>query len=73
MMDEKLSGELNKEAHKLLKEYTILKSARAKPKLFETSNEKDVREEQRRKDRNEKWEEFDSISRTDYEKKRATF
>lgn len=70
MMDEKLFVELNDEGHKLIREYTKLKSARSKPKLFETENEKDARETQLRKERDEKWEEFDSIGAFDTEKKR---
>jgi transcriptional regulator of heat shock response len=70
MIEERLCRQLNVEADKLIKEYAILMSELSKPKLFETPNEKDEREAQLRKDKEAKWEEFDCIARTDFEKKR---
>jgi hypothetical protein len=67
MVDEKVWQELNSEIDKLSKEYARLKN---KPKPYETERENEVREDQLRKDKHEKWEGFDSLG-TDFEKKRS--
>jgi len=66
MVDIKAWEELNKAIEQLSKEYADLKN---KPKPFETEIEKEVREDQIRKDRDYKWGGFDSLG-TDFEKKR---
>ena len=66
MMNKKAWEELNEEIAKLSEEYARLKN---KPKSFETETEMEVREDQLRKDKHEKWHEFDSFG-TDFEKKR---
>jgi hypothetical protein len=57
---------LNKEIEKLSEEYALLKN-RAKP--FETEREEEVREDQLRQDRRDKWQQYDSLGE-DFEKKR---
>ncbi len=66
MFDNRPWKELNDEIAKLSEEYARLKN---RPKPFETETEKEVREDQFRKDRHEKWAEFDSF-KADFEKKR---
>jgi predicted nucleic acid-binding Zn-ribbon protein len=66
MMNKRPLEELNGEIAKLSEEYARLKN---KPKPFETETEMEVREDQLRKDKREKWHAFDSL-RTDFEKKR---
>lgn len=58
--------ELNEEIEKLSKEYARLKN---RPRPFETEIEKQARVDQFKKDKHEKWKEFDSFG-TDFEKKR---
>jgi len=66
MMDGKPWEELNKEIEKLSEEYARLKN---KPKQFETEREKELREDQSRKDRDDTWQQYDSL-KEDFEKKR---
>jgi hypothetical protein len=66
MKDAEVWGELNNEIEKLSEEYARLKN---KVKPFETEGEKELREDQLRKDRREKWQHYDSLG-DDFEKKR---
>jgi 3-dehydroquinate dehydratase len=66
MVGDKVWEELNGEIEKLSKEYARLKN---KPKPFETEREKEVRVDQLKKDKHDKWHGFDSL-KEDFEKKR---
>jgi hypothetical protein len=67
MFEDKTWKELNEEISKLSREYAELKN---KPKPFETEDESEAREDQIKRDRSEKYQEFDSL-KTDSNGKKA--
>ena len=66
MRDAKVWEELSYEIEKLSEEYARLKN---KPKPFETESERVLREDQFQKDRDNTWQQFDSL-KEDFKKKR---